>query len=164
MKQNSLMPFTFKDSGETVQVRRISPFLAMQAQKSTAKPQPPMNEVDYGDGVKRQEPNPADPKYLEAVKKWEEDVERRTRKLMIERAVVVEMDDEKREQVNELRNWMIENLGAGSVEEGTSDKEFWVTMIAIASPEDLQDLMNFVTRRSQPTPEEIAAAKESFRR
>ena len=79
-KQNELNPFTFKDTGITVQIRKVSPLLIMEVQKAMPVPKPPMQEVVYGDpddpGAKKvQEPNETHPDYLAAIDKYNMDLE-----------------------------------------------------------------------------------------
>lgn len=147
-------PLTF-DTGITVMVRKTSPMLIQEVQKAFPPPKPPMNKVDYGNGFHALEANVNDPDYQQALKQYNEELEARVRKLMIIRGVDVEIDHE---AVNELREQMRE-IG---IELDKSDKLVYVSMIAMGTAEDYQDLINAITRRSQATEDAVADAVATF--
>lgn len=158
--QKGLIPFTFKDTGETVFLKKISPLLINEVRKASPPPKPPKNEVDYGDGKKVWEENASDPDYQAALKAYELEVQERILKLVIRRGVLVEMNEERMARVEELRAEMREDLG---MELDSDPKYVFVAYCAVGSGEDLQELAESVFRRSQPTEGAIQEAVETFR-
>ena len=162
--QNELHPFTFKDTGITVQIRKVSPLLIMEVQKAMPVPKPPTQEVVYGDpndpGAKRvEEPNEAHPDYLESIDKYNGELEAKVRKFMIERGVVITLSDEQKNEVKELREYWKEEFSA---ELSGNDKYLYVSYIAIGTDADMEEVMDVIMRRSQPTEAAMAEAKDGF--
>lgn len=154
-----MKPFTFQDSGVTVQIRRVSPLLALELQKKFPAPKPPRNQVPDLDGKLVWEENLADPGYAEALTKYQQDLELRMRRLVIMRGVVYTLTDDDKAQVSELREFWQNTYG--EVLEG-GDLEVFVSYIAVGSDGDLSDLINAILKRSQPTEEEVREAQNSF--
>jgi hypothetical protein len=154
-----LTDFTFKDTGITVKIKKVSPMLAADISASMPAPEPPYNLVDYGDG-KIKEENRQDPNFLSAVMEYQHKVFLLWRRMMILRAVVVE-GEEWRAEVEEYRAFILRHTGK-SVEE-PEDLVVYVLGICLGSEEDLEELISAITRRSQPTREAVEAAKDSFR-
>lgn len=159
-KKNGLTPYTFKDTGVQVLIRKVSPLLAVTLQQKFPSPTPPMEEVDYGDGKKHYEPNPTHPDYLEALKRYDEENEKRMRTLLLKRGVEIEMTDEAKEEVAALRGFMKDEFGKTLDED---DKMVYISYIAIGSDKDLEELLSAVMRRSQPTEEVVEQAQEAFK-
>jgi hypothetical protein len=152
MKKNHLIPHVIKDTNTNVFIRKVSPFLLNEVSKQFPQPDPPENIVDYGDGKKVSEPNPSDPEYKLKLNKWNQDVSFATQELMIERGVEIELGEDEKKEVADLRAYWIEKFNK-KLEGG--DKFIYVTMIAIGTDKDLEDLLIAITRRSQPTEEAI---------
>lgn len=162
--QNELNPFTFQDTGVTVQIRKVSPLLIMEVQRAMPVPKPPTQEVVYGDpkdpGAKKvEEPNEAHPDYLEAIDNYNTELEAKVRKFMIQRGVVITLNDEQKADVKELREYWEEEFG---VELKGNDKYLYVSYIAIGTDSDMEELMDVIMRRSQPTEAAMAEAKAGF--
>lgn len=158
-KQTELTTFVFKDTGISVKIKKVSPLLVMEVQKALKTPVPPMQEVDYGDGKKKLEPNEASPEYQKALEAYNIEVEQAVRKLIIRRGVIFDLTDEQKEEVRELRQFWKDNY---KTELDGTDVEIFISYIAIGSPEDLQELIQAVMQRSQPTEEVIKRAQDSF--
>ena len=161
---NELNPFTFEDTGITVQIRKVSPLLIMEVQKAMPVPKPPMQEVVYGDpgdpGAKRvQEPNEAHPDYLTDIDAYNMELEMKVRKFMIMRGVVINLTDDQKQEVKELRKEWKEEFG---VELGGTDKLLYISYIAIGTDSDMEELMDVIMRRSQPTEAGMSDVKAGF--
>lgn len=164
-----LPTFTFKDTGITVRLRKLSPFMGDQLGKALRKekpaPEPPVNEVDYGDGKITKEPNPADPAYQQALTEYEYWVSfeagQRSIRAVIEYGVDLDPDQIDMEAVTRVRA-MMAVIGA-SIEE-MSDREVYIKYVCVGTQEDLNELLEAATRRSQPTEAAIADNVTAFRR
>jgi hypothetical protein len=155
---SKLFTFKFEDSGYDIAYRKISYNLSVQLAKVFPPPNPPkvLNHYDTGD---REEENPIDPDYIESLKAYRNEFEEKLRKLVIKQAVVYELTPEDKKAVEDVKAVMAE-LGAPL---SGSDKEIFISHIAITTPEDYQAFLQAVTRRSQPTKEAVDEAKERFR-
>jgi hypothetical protein len=151
-----LTPFTFKDTGISVKIRKVSPLLINELYKLYPAPKPPLQEVDYGDGKKVMEPNEAHPDHVQALADHNVQIYEQMKKLLVKRGVVCEVD---KEAVDELRQFWNEEYGKEL--EGT-DLEVYVFYICAGSDVDIDDLMTVITRRSQPTKEAKELAKITF--
>jgi hypothetical protein len=157
-----LTSFTFKDTGITVKIRKISPMLAADVAAAIPEPLPPEQTVDYGEPRgKVSERNYSDPNYLVQMAQHNIKVFRALQRVMILRSVTVDGDEWKAE-VQEYRDF-IEKHTDKPLDE-PEDLVVYVLRICVGSEEDLNDFLSYVTRRSQPTPEAVEAAKDSFRR
>lgn len=154
-----LVPFVFPDSKVEVKIRKVSPLLALEVQRSIEKPEPPLETVTLASGEESQEPNRSHPDYAIALQKYNIEVEEKTKKLLINRGVNIVMTDEMKAEVKELREYMKDELGT---ELGVSDKEAYISYIAIESAKDFESLIQAVLGASQPTTEAVEASKDSF--
>lgn len=153
--------FVFKDTGISIQIRKVSPLLAVDIDESIPRPTPPLNKVDYGDGRGEvMEPNLSDPSYNKALEKRQTEVGLAVIRATILRSVIVN-GEEWKEEVKEYRKFIQDTTGAPLAEE--NDLYIYITRICVGTQDDLNDLVVAITSRSQPTPEEIAKAKDSFR-
>lgn len=151
-----LEPYVFKDTGETVQIRKVSPLLVIKLRERFPAPKPPLQTVDYGDGPK-QEQNPTEPGYLLAVQEYEQAMERRVRNLLIQRGVVIDWDDDKKTKLAELRSWWKATYAEDL--DDLDDTFAYVSYICVGSDSDLEELVNMLIKRSQPSQEGIEAAQ-----
>lgn len=157
-----LTDFTFKDTGISVKLRKISPMLAADVSASMPEPQPPEVEVNYGEpkGIVK-EPNLSDPNYAIQLQEHQVKVYRTYRRVMILRSIDrTSLPEDWQQQVTEYRQLIKEQTGKDLDE--PEDLVVFILRIAVGSPEDLNELITTITRRSQPTPEGVALAKESF--
>lgn len=153
-------PFTFKDTGITVGIRKVSPLLLLKIRDRYPAPKPPLQEVDYGDGKKRLEPNPTHPDYLEAQQAYEQAMELRARTLLIQRGVVLEWTEENKAALQELKDyWQKENGEPFPVED---DLVAFVSYVAVGSDSDLTELIEALVKRSQPTEAAVQGAADRF--
>lgn len=167
---------TFQDSGITVKLHKLSPMTSqeiiaqVQREKAADKPQPPMVEVDYGNG-KVQEPHEGHPVYVERLKRWQSECNTEANKRLFQLAcldaVEVDMTDDLRRQIEGKKRRM--KIAAGLVWEDNpeltqdeNDQIFYITHIACASPDDLQEFYQAIALRSQPTEAAIDDHKHSF--
>lgn len=155
VKENELTPFTFKDSKKTVLTRRVSPLLMLELRSSFPIPEPPTQEVDYG-GEKVLEPNETHPDYLRAMQKYNDELKERAMRLLIRRGVVLNWTDDMKEELKDLREFWLDEFGKALP---GSDDLAYVQFICVASPQDLDELTNFIMARSQPTEAAIAEAQ-----
>lgn len=155
-----LEPYVFKDTGETVQIRKVSPLLVIKLRERFPAPRPPLQTVDYGDGPK-QEQNPTEPNYLLAVQDYEQAMERRVRNLLIQRGVIIDWDDEKKARLEELRAWWKTTYNEDL--DDLDDTFAYVSYLCVGSDSDLEDLINILIKRSQPSKEGIEGAQERFK-
>jgi len=158
MKENELTPYTFKDTGKQVLIRKVSPMLVFQLSQDFPPPNPPMVEVTYGD-EKVTEPNPADPSHAQAMIEYQRDFNLKTQRLMIKRGVAVTWTDDVKAEVAEMRQFYKDEFGRDI---GADDHMIYVTMICVGTDSDLEELLAAITRRSQPTEAAVLAAKDTF--
>ncbi len=157
-----LKPFAFTDTGITVLIRKVSPMLANELRKTFPPPEPPLQEVEM-DGQKITEPNPAHPEYQRALSQYNQDMEKRMRRLLIKRGVAFPDDVTEKEaiaQVAALREeWR--QMYDQELDE-TDDKVAFVWFIAAGTDKGIEELTAAIMSRSQPTRDEVEAAKASF--
>ena len=156
-----LIPYTFKDTGRTVMIRKISPYLINELRKVYPPPEPPMQEVDY-DGEKIVEPNPAHPDYPKMMADYNTMIEQKMRRLIIKRGVVVNFTPEIEQEIEELREFWASETEGHQIEE-TDDAVFYVTYLCFGSDTDTEELIDAIMRRSQPTREDVELTKAAFR-
>lgn len=162
-ENNGWREFTFKDSGRTVQIRKVSflllPELRRAYEKQNPPPEPPLQEVRYGDRTE-QEANLADPDYARRLSAYNDKsrqvVEEQARHLYTQRGVQCVVDVP---AVTELREQM-KILGT---ELDPDDKFVYVWHICIGSPEDYDEFTDALLRRNQPTAEAVQENLNSFR-
>lgn len=167
---------TFQDSGVTVKLHKLSPMTsqeimaAVQRERAADKPQPPIVEVDYGNG-KVSEPHEGHPIYQEKLKRWQSECNTEANKRLFTLACLdaVEFDltDDIRQQIERKKRHLkiaakltIETDPDLSDEE--NDRVFFITHIACASPDDTQEFYEAIALRSQPTEAAIEQHKQSF--
>lgn len=154
-----LYPFTFKDTGVEVFIRKVSPMLVVELQKAFPPPAPPRQKVEIG-GEMVEETNPADPDFADAVKAYNTEFEQKVRRLLITRGVVFpEGNTTWRDEVKELRKFWLDTY---EKELEGDDKTVFISYLAVGTDADLSDLLTAIMQRSQPTEGEVSAAKASF--
>jgi hypothetical protein len=159
-KTRKYFSITLPDSGITLQYRKISPYTAIELRKRLMEnsPQPPMQEVDYGNGKKVLEANYAHPGYLKAMQDFDSKFEEELRSYMIDQALVFEIEDYREMIDSEKKYFAGRNMALTA-----TDREIFISQIAISSAEDLNLLMKEILGVSQPTQEAQNAAKATFR-
>lgn len=159
-KTNPLTPYTVKDTGAVLLIRKVSPLLALEVRNSVKKPQPPMQDVDYGDGKIVKEPNYAHPDYKIALQEYEETVTDRTNRLVLKRGVHIELTDELKAEVKELRDLYIEETGSDLPYD---DKYVYICYVALGSNEDFQELLEAIMSRSGISGPAMEAAQDTLK-
>lgn len=153
------MQYTFRDSDRTIEITRVPVGMLGQLGDEFPAPALPKTETDYGDGKKVWEDNPNDPDYRAALADWRKKINNESQKLIAQRALPP-LSDAQKEEVKEVRTYWQENFGHDLA---LTDKEIFVYKICAATAEDIQEFVEFVTRRSQPTQGGIADANKHFR-
>lgn len=164
--QTKTEKFTFKDTGVSVEIRKVSPMLGAQLVRIMPPPKPPMQDIlDEDTGkVLRREPNRSHPDYLEKLNEYNTKLNDQTQKILIERGVVTALGDEEKAAVKELREWWADNVkeGGKATTLPESDKLVYIMFIAAGSLDDIEELTSAILFRSQPTEEGQAQAKDLF--
>ena len=159
-KVNPLTPHTVKDTGAVLMIRKVSPLLALEIRNTVIKPQPPTQQVDYGDGKIVEEPNAAHPDYKIALQYYEEEVTDRTNRMVLRRGVHLDLTDEMKADVKELRKEWQEELG---VDIPYNDQYVYICYIALGTNEDFQELLEAILSRSGISGPALEAAQDTLK-
>jgi len=154
----------FTDTGVVVSLRKVNPFLMQEARSSllAIKPEPPKREVTEEGPLKGTfEVMDTDPEYIKILKVWEEGIDNAIMEMQIKRGVVSVDVDGWEDEVVELRK-EFDILGIAD-RLPKDDLVCYITYIACGTPQDLQEFVQSIAVRSQPTKEAVDASKESFR-
>jgi len=151
--------YEIKDTGVTIKIRKVSPLLIQKLQQAHPAPRPPKQEVDYGDGKKRTEENPSHPDHLQALVAHEEMIQEMTQRLLLKRGVEFELTDEMKAEIEELREFYLEEF---EQELSEDDKDVWLFYIALGTTDDYQELLSAIYTRNNITEDALEAAKNSF--
>lgn len=161
-----LYPFTFEGTGRTVQIRKLSALIRDEVRRQVKRspgfeePQPPMVEVDYGDGKVRQ-PHRAHPVYQELLSDWNaritQEAADRLERLVIQRAVVCEVDEQ---AVKAMRADM---AAVQTPLDDYDDHHVYVAFVCVGPQQDYNELLAAVFNRSLPSREAVQAHIDSFR-
>ena len=176
-KESTVKTFVheFADSGAKVICQKVSPFIASEARAAAqaGKPQPPVRVVDEEGPLKgTSEVMDKDPAYLELVRQWARKSDELLMRLQIKRAIKEVVEPENwQEQVMEYRiqrediNAELKTLNPSYNPDPLpeDDMTVFILFIAAATQDDLTEFVNDISRRSYPSGEAIAGAKESFR-
>lgn len=147
-KVNNLTPFTFESTGESVFIKPVPVMLTREVERSIPMPEPPAQEIEGFDGVKRVELNRSHPDYIAALEERSTKVMELMTALIIRRGVVVKLTDEQRDEVRQLREDVKDLNG---IEWRESDESVWVRYIACQSHTDLTRLIKEVSAKSVPS-------------
>ena len=161
-----LEDFTFQGTGRTVQVRKISTLIRDEVRRQVrrdprfAEPEPPQQEVDYGDG-KIKIAHRGHPVYVQLLAEWHDrmktEVSERLIGLVIRRGVVCEVDHAAVDQVRA-------DLAEQKIDTGALDDHYvYVAFICVGPYEDYTDLLSAVFERSTPAEAAVKAHIDSFR-
>lgn len=161
LKKAEIGTYTFPESGFKIGIKKVSPYLPVEMRRIFPAPVPPMQEVDYGDGDKKLEPNPASMDYQRELAEYNTGMEAKIRRLIIKRGTIFEMTDEMKEELEELRQYWRDDMGQELEEK--EDKVAYLTYLAIGSDSDIQELVTAILMRSQPTEAAIKDAVDNFR-
>jgi hypothetical protein len=163
-----LEPFTFPDTGRTVQIRKVSTLLRAETRRQVIaspgfeEPRPPMSEVDYGDG-KIKIPNPAHPVYQQLLLDWTNkvnaEVYARIRQIVLKRGVVVTEKEIDQDAVTQVRSVSAET---GTDLTAYDDRYVYVAFVCIGSEKDWTELIRAVYDRNAPQEAAIQAHIATF--
>lgn len=152
-----MQEITLKDSNITVKVRKVSPLLFLEIRKQFPPPKPPLNKVTDLNGKDAWEENKAHPDYLQALSDYEDSLNTKVQDLMFRRGVEVEVNSE---AVNELKAFWKETFDK---ELEGNDRDIYIRYVVIQSTDDFNQLYEAIMEKSQPTAEDINAAKQGFK-
>lgn len=153
-------PLKFSN-GEIVMIRRAGLFIGTKLQRQYPDPKPPMQRVNFGtdaDPDWREEANPADPEYEQALQKHRVEAEERLFRTYVRLGCKIEWTTEKRELLAEYRAVMQEE----GVELEQDDNLAYIRNIACGDPEDYQTLLSSLMGVNQPTEEAVKEYQEAF--
>lgn len=172
----ALPAHTFKDSGITVSLRKLSPLSMNEAmlavwrewqaddEPAHKEPQPPLAKGVGGE----LEPNPADPDYIDAKKEWNKQllIAGQERWLIFAAldAVECEVDTaavERKRRARRLSGLPPVDARMDATQE-EQDKILYVTQICITTAEESAEFIRAVTSRSTPSEEGIQAHIATF--
>ena len=150
---------TLPDCGLALRIRRVSPFLAKDIRKQIRrvlkKPEPPMQEVDYGDGQKRKEPNETNPDYKAELNEYYTELGDLFLSQLIAFGVECEIDAER---VTAFRA----RAEKYDIELPADDLVVYVSRVVGLSQNDVRALQDAILGRIQPTEAKTAEAVETF--
>lgn len=176
-------PYTFKDSGETCRLRRLSPITMQRLQESVVKewkrlpagderamPQPPTERIAVGGGPEREEPNPNDPDYKARLLDWEgrvqtEVMERFVRLAAID-ACVFEPGQIDADWCARFERRMAAEGAPLNVPDHYEAEEraqiIWVIYRCLGSNDDLKEFVQGLINRTEIKQEDVAAHTATF--
>lgn len=153
-------------NGIPIGVRKLSAVIrwdiaeAVRKELEPEKPQPPLVEVDYGDGPQKIR-NEADPTYQRLLSRWEAQVHKeagdRISDYLIKRGLEAQIDAEEVAQVRE--DMAVFGVDTSKMD----DREVYIRYVAIGPEEDYATLIRAAFATSRPSEEAIRAAGDTFR-
>lgn len=155
----------FKDSGVVAKLRKIAPHtqssLLMQLQRENPRPEPPIVQTEIGP-----EANPADPDYERRVEAWQREISQELNARLFKLAAL-ECEVEIDHAVIAQKKAHLAAIGLDwhddeRLTDDENDRVFFITHIACATPEDMGEFYQAVTRRSQPSEEAVQAWADTF--
>lgn len=170
MQQGRKVPplpsFTFKETGVTVQIRRLGPFTMDDIRKKLLKerkpPEVPEVVVEVGDArVKTREKNYLDPDYVTARSEYETwlrtTIAEKMVDLMVQYCIVCDPEPEIVSDMRELAQQI-----DPEVNESMSDKQIYIRYYLLSSPQAVEEVQNFIMGRSMPTEEVVQEQIDTF--
>ena len=156
--EKGLTEHTLKDTGRTVLIRKVSPYLITEVDDSLKRPRPPKVEVKYETKTVMEE-NESDPDYREALREYVKKRNGLFNKIVLLRGCAVNLTDEQKQEVKDLRELTLAETG---VVLAGSDEWVYITKICVGTDDDLKELVNAITRRSFPTEGAIGESTKSI--
>lgn len=156
--KNGKTYFTFSN-GREIEIQNVSPLLGELLAEKYPKPEPPTQKILSADGQTWiEEPNPASPIYDEAMKKWTELIEQKSRIVLIyEGAVLPELTPSQLAEVQHKRDFMKKYF---DIDLDSNDQFCYVAYILIRNHDDYNQFASAIMGRSQPTEAAIVKAIE----
>lgn len=150
------------ESGYSVHIQKVSPFLATEVARAFPPPPPPKNEVDYGDGPVFEE-NPDDPDYQEALKAHQATLAEKIGRIALKRGLVINLtDDEIQALLTKTQTEIKEEEGIEIIFEEKNPRIAYLLYICGPNAHEMQALTNKIFGLSQPTEAAIADAEATF--
>lgn len=152
---------TLPDSGRTVRIKFVGPMLMNDIRKAVARavgprPEPPTQEVDYGNGSKKLEPNPLHPGYEASVREWHVAQGQVMLEKLLRYGVECEMTPEDEARLAELR-------ADPDLALPEDDKLAFLTRLVASTERDQEALQEAIQGKAQPTEKAVAEALATFR-
>lgn len=159
---NSAGTFTFS-TGITVKTRKVSPFLLVDLTKALAppKPRPPRQEITLVDGTKRLEENLAHPDYLDELEEYDTKINELQTRILLRRGIEVDLTVEDVARVQALRDEIERDFGTPLTEK--DNVIAYIKYVCVGDGDDIHNLIQHLTDKSQPTEEAVTEAVDSFR-
>lgn len=161
MNDQIVKEITLPDSGATVRILFVSPMLLndlrKRAQRGLEKPAPPLQEVDYGNGSKKSQPNPLHPDYVAALREYNTAMGQKFIELMFKWGVECDIDGEK---VRAMRALAAED----EIDLPADDRTLYLTRILATTAADIEALQDAILGRAQPTEQAVSEKLETFQR
>ena len=154
---SKLHPYTTKDGGISLQIRKVSPLVATEIRKRFPPPVPPLAKVDYGEGRFEMEPNADSPLHKAATEIYQLELEEKVRRAYLKLGCIVIVDKEAVQQARDVMNEIGIDLSADT------DEFVYINYVAIASAEDYNELIQAIISRSIPSEADVKAASDTFR-
>lgn len=164
MKQSNLTPYTVKDTGVELLIKKVSPFILTEIRRKNPAPTPPIVTVNYGTETEpdtREEENPNDPAYIASLREYGVKIQTIVQSIILELGVVITLTDEMKEELRETRE--INKRATGHDLEEKNDKLAYILYCALGTPNDVTELVEAITSRSVPQAEGVSAYRDSFR-
>lgn len=157
------MPEIIVSTGVKFKTKDV-PVMVYQALKNKLNKERPKVPTWYNDQKDREESNPSDPDYLEAVSRWEEEL---TEKLMDAAIVlgieVAEIPEGMEKSDSEGWKRQLESIGIEVPVNGNGRYLAWVKYYAAPTIEDMRELISASSRNAGVTEEDAAQAAALFR-
>lgn len=155
-----LATYTFAN-GVVATLHPISQFtmaaIEIGVRKQFPPPQPPLNAVDYGDGVIKQEPNKADPDYEQALRDYQAQYSQKMFAAILDLVADVEIDQAALDRVRIT----LERHGIALTE--ASDKVAYITHCCIFDiQEEMPKFMASLRALTGPKEEDVADHVATF--
>lgn len=161
-----LIAYTVPSTGRTIRLRAL-PVLARnvlrrQAILDDAEPEPPIVEIDYGDG-KLREPNRGDPVYRARHEAWQRRINQAVTlgltALFLRRGLVVDDDEIDQDAVAAIRATMAD---VGAPVDAMSDRDVYVELVCIGTEKDWEQIQQIIWEHAAPAEAAVQAQIATF--
>lgn len=165
-----LLTHTFKDTGWTVQIRKLSPFMkddieaGLRAADRREGKAPIAPLVPGVEG--KLEPNESDPDYVTELNRYRFELRGRVNEALLRAAVRrgIVLDNLDPATITAELNEFRQQLAEDGIELAAEDEKYlFVTRICIGSDEDTREMYDALFKRSTPSREDIEDQKAMFR-
>lgn len=133
-----LFTHTFKGSGRTVSLERVSPLLVAKLKKSMRPPAPPTEDVPRPDGTVEKVSNPAHPDYAATLESWQLERETALREFYIRHSLRHRFTEEDKIEIEHMRA----DAALSGIDLSSETDEFvFVSYICVRTPTDYQEFI-----------------------